>query len=140
MQKYTHYIDNCILSEDAGKLILRLTIGFFLLLHGIGKLTHPQIFAFVEHSFTSIGLPAFLAYLVYVGEIVAPIMIIIGWRVRLAALLVIIDLLVAILLARFGAIFTATQGGSAALEVEYLFLFGAIAIRALGAGKYRLMK
>lgn len=140
MQKYLHYADHCILSEDAGKLVLRVAIGFFLLLHGIGKATHPQIFAFVEHSFTSVGLPAFLAYLVYIGEIVAPLMIIVGWRVRLAALLVIIDLLVAILLARFGAIFSLTQGGSSALEVEYLYLFGAIAIRALGAGKYRLMK
>ena len=133
-------IDGCFISEDAGKLVLRLTIGFFLLLHGIGKLTHPQVFAFVEHAFTSHGMPAAFAFLVYIGEIVAPIMIIIGWRVRLAALLVIINLIVAILLARASDLFAAGMGGGAALEVEYMFLFGAVAIRALGAGKYRLIK
>ena len=53
---------------DIGKLILRLVLGGTILLHGIAKLTGG--IEFISGSVTSAGLPAFVAYGVYVGEVV----------------------------------------------------------------------
>lgn len=133
------FVDNCV-SADAAKLILRVSIGVLLLLHGIYKLQNPEALDFIGGLFNDAYLPAFLAYLVYIGEIVAPIMLIIGYRVKLAAALVAVLMIVAILLAHTSQLFTLGTGGGSALEIQFLFLFGAIAIMGLGAGKYAIRK
>ena len=69
------------LSEDAAKLLLRLVIGVTVLLHGIHKLTTPESVGFIGGAFESFGLPAFLAYLVYLGEVIAPVMLLLGWQI-----------------------------------------------------------
>jgi putative oxidoreductase len=130
-----------VITEDRAKLLLRGTVGFLILLHGIYKLMNPEAVGYIGGMFASIGLPAFLAYLIYIGEIVAPIMLIIGYQTKIAALLVAITMLVAILLAHASQIFTlAEMGGGAAIELQLMYLFGALAIFGLGAGKHRLVK
>src|SRR5690606_5497773 len=52
--------------DDAGKLVLRLTIGILILLHGLAKLMNGV--GFIEGMLASRGVPAFFAYAVYVGE------------------------------------------------------------------------
>ena len=59
-----------------GKLILRLTVGGLMLFHGIHKVLHPESLNFISSNLETAGLPGMLAYGVYVGEIVAPLMII----------------------------------------------------------------
>lgn len=131
----------CYVSEDTAKLILRLTVGVLILLHGIYKITHPEMLDFIGGLFENYHLPTFLAYLVYIGEVIAPIMLIIGYQTRCAAKLVAINMVVAILLVHIGQIFTlAAQGGGSAIELQLMYLLGAIAIAGLGAGKYAMDK
>lgn len=130
--------DDCYVSEDLAKLLLRVAVGFLVLLHGIYKLQNPGSIDFIGGLFQNYHLPAFLAYLVYIGEVVAPIMVIIGLKTRLGAKLIAVTMVVAILLAHATDIFALTAMGGSAIELQLMFLIGAIAVSALGAGKYSL--
>ncbi|HEU0202059.1 MAG TPA: DoxX family protein [Burkholderiaceae bacterium] len=125
-----------IFGDDAGKLLLRLTIGVLLLLHGVRKISNgvAGLVGVVEKT----GLPGELGYLVYIGEVVAPILLIIGLWSRIAALVVAINMVVAIALAHADELFLFTRTGAWALELQGLFLFGALAIALLGAGRFSL--
>ncbi len=129
-----------VITEDRAKLLLRVTVGVLMFLHGWFKLMNPEAVGYIGGMFSAVGLPAFLAYLIYIGEIVAPIMLIIGYQTKVAALLVAITMVVAIILAHAAQIFTLTEMGGSAIELQLLFLVGALAIFGLGAGKHRLVK
>ena len=131
---------NVCISEDKAKLILRLTVGILVLLHGIAKVTNPGSVDYIGSLFNNFYLPGFLAYAVYIGEIVAPIMLIVGYRTKLAAGLISITLLVAIILAHAGDIFRLTEYGGWAIELQAMYLLTALAIVGLGAGKYAIDK
>ena len=81
------------------------------------------------------GLPAAIGYLVYVGEVIAPVLIIIGLWTRLAALVIAINMVVAIALVHTGELFTLSKTGGWALELQGMFLFTALAVALLGAGR-----
>lgn len=124
--------------EDYGKLLLRLTIGALLLFHGIAKLKGG--IGWMAGPLGGVGLPAFVGYGVYVGEVVAPLLLVAGKWTRLAGLVVAFNMLAAILLARRADIASLNQGGGWAIELEMLFLLGGIAIFLLGSGKYAVSK
>jgi putative oxidoreductase len=124
--------------EDWGKLLLRLTIGVLLIFHGIAKLKGG--IGWMAGPLGAVGLPAFVGYGVYVGEVVAPLLLIAGKWSRLAGLVVAFNMLVAILLARRDDVAALNQGGGWAIELEMLFLLGGIVIFLLGSGKYALSK
>jgi putative oxidoreductase len=121
-------------TDDAGKLVLRVTLAALLLFHGVSKLSSG--IGFVGTMLANAGLPAFLGYLVYVGEIVAPLMILFGVATRGAAAVVAINMVVAVLLVHMGELFTLSATGGWALELQGMFLFTAIAVVLLGAGRY----
>ncbi len=125
-------------NQDLGLLILRLTLGGLMLFHGIAKLIHGV--GGIEGMLAAKGLPAFLAYGVYVGEIIVPILLIIGFRTRIAAIIFAFNMLVALLLAHSGDIFSLSQHGGWAVELIALFLFGAVALFFTGGGQYALSK
>jgi len=125
-------------STDTGKLLLRLTIGGLLLLHGISKLI-KGIDGLVELHEAK-GIPAVMAYGVYLGEVIAPLLLIIGLRARLAALLIAFTMLWAILMRHFSDVFKLTESGAWGVELPALFLFGALAVYFLGAGRYALSR
>ena len=131
-------MNGCFVTEDTGKLLLRIAVGVLVLLHGIFKIQNPGSIDFIGGLFQNYHLPAFLAYLVYIGEVLAPAMLLVGYKTRLAAKLVAITMVVAILLAHAKDIFALTQMGGSAIELQLMFLVGAVAISALGAGKYSL--
>ena len=120
--------------EDFSKFVLRFTVGFLMLFHGIAKLSSGV--GFIEGLFTSSGLPGFLAYGVYLGEIVAPIMLIVGFKVRIAALLVAATMIVAILTVHLGDIFAVTEHGAWGIELQMFYILTCVAIFLQGAGKY----
>lgn len=124
--------------EDSAKLLLRLTVGALLLLHGIAKLKGG--IGWMAGPLGAAGLPAFIGYGVYVGEVVAPLLLIAGKWTRLAGLVVAFNMLCAILLARRNDIAALNQGGGWAIELEMLFLLGGVAIFLLGSGKYAVSK
>jgi putative oxidoreductase len=121
-------------SEDLGKLLLRLTLGVLILLHGIAKLLNgvDPIIGMVQKA----GLPAAFGYLVYVGEVLAPLLVIVGFWTRLAAIVIMISMLFAVGLAHMDQLFTLGRSGGWALELQGMYLFTAIAVALLGAGRY----
>jgi putative oxidoreductase len=125
-----------ILKNDAvGKLIVRLTVGILMLFHGVAKVLHPGTLDFIGGALAGAGLPAALAYGVYVGEIIAPLMIILGIQARLGGLIVVLNMVFAILLVHSGDLFSLTEHGGWRLELQGFYLFGGLAIMFLGSGR-----
>lgn len=123
-------------NADLGKLIIRLTLGGLLLFHGISKLING--IGFIEGQLASHGIPAFFAYGVYVGEVLAPLMVILGYQTRIGALLIVFNMLVAIALVHTHELMALGRSGGWALELQGFFLFTAVALIFLGPGKYKL--
>ena len=92
--------------------------------------------AFIESSLTNMGIPAIVAYGVYIGEIIAPLMMIAGVYTRLAAIIVFINMIFAIVLAHMGDIFSLNQHGGWAIELQAFYLLVGLAIAMTGSGRY----
>jgi uncharacterized membrane protein YphA (DoxX/SURF4 family) len=124
--------------NDIGRLVLRLTLGILILLHGLAKIASGPggIIGMVEKT----GLPGELGYLVYVGEVIAPLFLIIGLWARIAAALIAGSMLVAVLLVHTGDLLKLSGSGGWALELQAMFLFVAVAIVLLGPGRYAVSR
>jgi putative oxidoreductase len=122
-------------NEAVGKLVLRLTLGVLILFHGVAKLLHPGSLEFIGGRLAGLGLPEALAYGVYVGEVIAPLMIILGILTRLGGLLIVINMIFAIVLAHAGDLFALSEHGGWRLELQAFYLFCALAILFLGSGR-----
>ncbi|AMM26414.1 DoxX family protein [Variovorax sp. PAMC 28711] len=123
-------------SDDTGKLVLRLALGILILLHGIAKLKGGV--GFISGQLTAHGLPAALAYGAYIGEVVAPILVIVGFFTRPAAWIIAINMVFAIFLVHMADLGAMTKQGGWALELQGMFLFAAIAVGFMGAGRLSL--
>lgn len=123
------------LSPDTGRLILRLTVGLLMLFHGVAKILHPGSLDFIGGMLNGYGLPSFLAYAVYIGEVVAPLMIIAGYQARIGGLLIVVNMAVAIFLAHSGDMFSLTEHGGLAIELQLFYLLSALAVVFLGSGR-----
>lgn len=122
------------MNESTGKLILRLALGAMILLHGIAKLTGGV--GGLSGMVTAVGLPSFVAYGVYVGEVVAPVLVLLGWYSRIGAALIAINMIFAIALAHRAEIFSLGNTGGWAIELQGMFLFTAIAVALIGPGRF----
>lgn len=123
-------------SVDLGKLVLRVVLGVLILFHGVSKLIHGP--GYIMGVVTAAGLPSVLSYGVYVGEVVAPILLLLGLWTRLGALIVAINMIVAIALVHLGQFATLDATGGWALELQGMFFGTALAIALLGAGRFSL--
>ena len=124
-------------NEDLGKLLLRLMVAGLMLFHGFGKLMHGV--GFIQKILMDAGLPGFLAYGLYVAEVIVPILLILGIRVKLSALVIIFAMLNAIVLVHLNDIFALTPHGAWAIEIPMFYLLSSLAIIFLGAGKYTIL-
>jgi putative oxidoreductase len=123
------------MNESTGKLILRITLGVLILLHGISKLTGG--IDWLDGALASAGLPGFFKYGVYIGEIVAPLAVIAGYYARIGAWLIAVDMLFALGLVHGSELFAINpQSGGFTLETQYMFFFTAIALALIGPGRY----
>ncbi|MEN1972929.1 DoxX family protein [Luteimonas sp. MJ204] len=120
--------------QDLARLLLRVTLGVLILLHGITKLRGGM--SGIEGMVEAQGLPRILAYGVLVGEVLAPLMLLAGFHARIGAVLVAINMLFAIALAHMGELGQLNASGGWALELQGMFLGTAIAIALLGPGRY----
>ena len=84
------------------------------------------------------GMPEALSYGLYIGEIIAPLMILIGYKSRIGGLLIAANMIVAIALAHSGDIFSISKHGGYGLELQAFYLLGGLAIAMLGSGKYAI--
>jgi putative oxidoreductase len=123
-------------NEALGKLVLRLTVGSLILFHGVAKITDPASVDYIAGALTRAGLPPLLAYGVYVGEVVAPLMVILGIYTRYAAIIIVVNMIFAITLMHMNDIFALSDNGGWRLELQGFYLFGALAIVFLGSGRH----
>lgn len=124
------------LNDDAGKLVLRLTVAGLMLFHGVAKILHPGSLDFIGGMLGGYGLPSILAYAVYVGEVVAPLMVIAGYKARLGALLMAVNMLFAIVLAHTGDLFSLSEHGGWSVELQMFYLLTSVAVVLLGSGRH----
>jgi len=123
------------LRQRAAVLLLRWTVAGLMLFHGIAKLVHGV--AGIESLLASRGLPTWIAFGVFVGEIIAPLCVLAGVFVQPAALVIAINMVIAVALAHSQDLLTIGKTGGYALELQAFFFFGSLAIALIGNGKAR---
>jgi len=119
---------------DLAKLLLRLSVGVMMLFHGIHKIIHG--IDGIKTMTLSAGLPEVVAYGVYVGEVLMPLLIILGFYARVASLVLAFNMFAAIYLAYGDSFFTLSKRGGPNAELALFYLVASIAIFLLGSGKY----
>jgi len=122
------------MSEDTGKLLLRIALGVLIILHGIGKLRNG--IGWLDGALANAGLPAFLKYGVYAGELLAPLAVIAGWYSRVGAWLIAVNMLFAFGLVHGAELVALNDQGGLKLEPQYMFFLTAIALALIGPGRY----
>ena len=125
--------------DDLGKLVFRLGFGVLFLMHGIDKvLNYPGSLGWISTRLVEIGLPAEVAYGVFVGEVLAPILIIIGWHARVGGILTAITMIFALYMAHSHEFLQLTEHGGWQLELQGMFLLASVAIALMGPGRISL--
>ena len=116
---------------DLGLLVLRLGFSALMLTHGIPKL--QMLIEGKGAEFPAVlGLPGAAALvLAVIGELVAPILIILGWKTKLASIFPIITMAVAAFVVHGSDPFGKK-------EFPLLYLFGFLAILLMGAGRFSI--
>ena len=123
-------------TQSIGKLLLRVMIGGLLLFHGFDKIING--IASIVGLMRIYGLPHTIAYGVYLGEVVAPILLILGWKSRWWAGVIVVNMVAAIYLVHTKTLLTLGSHGAWSVEVQMMYLLGALAIAFLGSGKYAI--
>ncbi len=121
--------------SDAGILILRITLAINLFLNG-----WPKVVEGVEGQMGLLaanGIPGVFMYFVYVSEIVAPVLLVLGLFTRLSAVSVIITMVVVFYVLPI-PFFGLNQFGGWNKEGQLFFLAVGAALFFTGAGRYRI--
>jgi putative oxidoreductase len=125
--------------QHAGKLFLRVGIAIVMLFHGVYKLRTGV--GWIAEPLGQLGLPSFLALGTYLAELIAPVMLIVGFKTRIAALVIAFDMVAAVVLVLQPSVLTYRQNsGGWSVELEFLLLMSSVALVFLGGGKYGLGK
>lgn len=117
-------------------LLLRISLGVMFLAHSVYLKAFVFTLPGTAQFFQSIGLPGLFAYLVFAAEAVGGILLIVGYRTRLVALL-----LVPVLLGATwvhwpnGWLFTAPNGG---WEYPVFLAAASLVMALLGDGAYSI--
>jgi len=129
-------IKDNVKNTDIGKLILRVSIAILLLPHGLHKLMYG--IGDIKDLLSSMGLPAFVAYGVFAGELIAPILLIVGAFTRFAAIMVMGNMIFAWYLVDSANTFKLTTEGGLAIEGALFYFLSSAAVLFMGAGKFSL--
>lgn len=115
---------------DFGLLILRVSFSALMLTHGIPKLSKLFVTPIAFPDPLGVG-SGFSLVLALIGELIAPILIIIGFKTKIAAIPATITMFVAAFIVHF-------KDPIATKEKALLYLFAFLVILLSGAGKYSL--
>lgn len=126
------------MNEDFGKLVLRLTLGVLILLHGVAKIKGGV--GFLTPLLQGVGLPPWVAYGAYVGEVLGPIMVILGIFARTGAFFIFLSIVFAIVLVYRPELMMLGKEGGWALELQGMFLFTAFALIFMNPGRYAITR
>lgn len=126
------------LGRSAGfaPLVLRLILGFLIAAHGWQKLqAGPAMFG---QNLEKLGvpLPELMAWVVVAVELGGGILLIVGFLTRLFALLLTINLVVAILLVKIKVGLIGEMG--AGMELDLAYIAGFVALLLMGPGSASL--
>ena len=126
------------MNEDLGKLVLRLTLGILVLLHGVAKLKGgvEGLMPMVQ----GVGLPPWVAYGAYIGEVVGPVMVILGLFTRTGAFFIFVNMVFAVMLAHRAELFMLDKQGGYALELQAMFMFTALALMLMSPGRIAITR
>ena len=119
---------------DIAKLLLRVTLGVLILFHGLSKLNGGM--GGIVHRVEAHGLPGALGYGVLLGEVVGPLMLIAGFHARIGAVLVFVNMIVAVMLVHMRQLGAFNEQGGWALELQAMFAVSALALALIGPGRY----
>lgn len=122
--------------QHIGLLLIRVSIAFTMLLYGISKLNYG--INYIHDLLEQYGLPTLLGYGVYVGEVIAPVLIIFGFRTKLAGIVFAFNCFVAILMDRLPDVFSLNEHGGWAIGLIFIYMIFGVAMFFMGAGKYAL--
>ena len=124
--------------DAVGLLVVRVVPAVLMLFHGVSKLRHG--IDGVVDIMTAAHVPAFVAYGVYVGEVVAPLLMIAGWMSRPAGAVFAFNMVVAIVTAHWADVTKLGKVGQWSIELQLLFLFGGVAVALLGPGPWSVSR
>jgi putative oxidoreductase len=117
---------------QAAMVLLRVTLSVLMLFHGWAKIRHG--IGGIERMVEALGVPGWLAYGVYIGEVVAPLLLLVGLWVVPAALVIAINMVVALVLVHAKQVLMLQGSGGWALELQAFFFVTALAV-AMGHSK-----
>jgi putative oxidoreductase len=113
-----------------GYRLLAWTVAGLMLFHGVSKLINGV--GGIPGMISGLSLPGFLGYAVYLGEVIAPLFVLSGFFVAPAALVMAINMVVAVSLAHVPQLLTLNaKSGGYALELQAFFFLGSIAVALL---------
>jgi putative oxidoreductase len=81
-------------------------------------------------------MPGWVAYGVYVGELLAPLLVILGFYARVGGLIIVVNMIFAIVLSHSTQLFDLGRGGGWALELQGFFLFTGLVVALIGSGRF----
>lgn len=125
---------NANTQHDIAKLLLRITLGVLILFHGLAKLNGGM--GGIVHMVEAHGLPGALGYGVLLGEVIGPLLLIAGFHARVGAVLVFVNMVVALLLVHMRQLGAFNDNGGWALELQAMYLVSALALALLGPGRF----
>lgn len=107
---------------------LAFSLGVLLLFHGVDKIMNGT--AFIEKMLTNANIPyaKYITYGVFIGEVLAPILLIIGRYVKIAGGIIAFNMLVAIFLVHRDTIFTLSEHGGWSIELQLLYFIAGLTL------------
>ena len=115
---------------------MRLALGGIIFFHGFHKISHGV--ANQAQLLSSNGIPGSFIYFVYLSEVVAPILIVLGILTRISNLTIIATMIVVFYVLPFPV--GLDQHGAMNIESQLFFLLLPITLFFTGPGRYRIWK
>jgi len=138
LRKRYALIERVVNNGDIGRFFLRVPLALLMIFHGFNKLLHG--YGFVETVLLKSRLPGYLAHGILVGELLAPLLMLLGIYTRPAALTQVGIMVMAIYLVHSKDLFSFNEHGGYALELQILYLSGSLAVFFFGAGRFSFSK
>lgn len=119
-------------NHDLALLLLRIGVGLIFIFAGWSKITGIEG---TQQFFGNIGIPmaGIMAWVVAIVELVGGLMVLIGFRIQIPALLLAIIMLVAIITTKLG-----NDNLFQSMRLELILLLVNLSLAILGNGKYSL--
>jgi len=107
---------------------LSFGLGVLLLFHGMDKVMHGT--EYIEKMLVALKVPYshYVQYGVYVGEVVAPLLLIFGQYIRVSGAIIAFNMLVAIYLTHQNSLFTLGEHGAWSVEVPMFYLLAGLTL------------